>query len=112
MEVESQQGLGSKFYFEIKLEKFKSPSNISGTNHLSNERIAGLRVLVAEDNPMNQLLIKTILEKEGADYQLVNNGLELLKVLEKNQFDVILMDIQMPVMDGMTATKELRIRGG
>ncbi len=111
IEVESQIGVGSKFYFEIKLEKYKSPSHVSGTNHLSNERIAGLKILVAEDNPMNQLLIKTILEKESADYQLVNNGLELLKVLEKENFDVVLMDIQMPVMDGVKATEELRKRG-
>ena len=109
--LESQQGIGSKFSFEIKLEKYTSQSKISEVESFQSEKIADLKVLVAEDNSMNQLLIKTILEKEGAVFKLVNNGLELLNALENSQFDMILMDIQMPLMDGLTTVLELRKRG-
>jgi CheY-like chemotaxis protein/HPt (histidine-containing phosphotransfer) domain-containing protein len=67
-----------------------------------------LRLLVAEDNEINQKLVTSILNRLGYRAEIANNGLEALKILHEKPFDVVLMDVQMPEMDGETAT--LRIR--
>jgi len=69
-----------------------------------------LRVLVAEDHPVNQAVIGAILSLQDYDYKIVDNGLEVLQSLAQEAFDVILMDIQMAEMDGYQATKEIRSR--
>jgi PAS domain S-box-containing protein len=75
-------------------------------------RLAGLRVLVVEDNPINQQVARELLQREGAQVTLADNGaLGVQAVLEASPlFDVVLMDVQMPVMDGYTATRALRER--
>ena len=72
-----------------------------------------VEVLVVEDNKMNQMLLKKILKKRGIRVNIANNGQEAVNFVlqEKQEFDLILMDIQMPVMDGFTATKLLRDAG-
>jgi CheY-like chemotaxis protein len=67
-----------------------------------------LRVLVAEDNSINQLLIKTMLEKAGHQVELSNNGLEALDAVMRTDFDLVMMDVNMPEMDGLTATQRIR----
>ncbi len=69
-----------------------------------------LRMLVVEDNSVNQFLARTILEKNGHTVTLAANGQEALDILETEHFDVILMDVQMPVMDGFEATAHIRER--
>ena len=69
---------------------------------------SSLHILVAEDNPINQLLIVKLLQKMGHIPLLVANGREALEVLERERFDLVLMDVQMPEMDGFSATKEIR----
>jgi CheY-like chemotaxis protein len=69
---------------------------------------ASLRVLVVEDNSVNQLLLVRLLEKRGHDVQVVVNGLEALQALKKETFDLVLMDVQMPEMGGMEATVAIR----
>jgi two-component system, sensor histidine kinase and response regulator len=69
-----------------------------------------LNVLLAEDNPVNQKLAKRLLEKRNHAVTVVANGQEALDLLEKNSYDLVLMDMQMPVMDGFEATKLLRQR--
>lgn len=68
----------------------------------------GLRVLIAEDNPINATLIKLYLDKIGCDWILAKDGIEALMQFEKDHFDAILMDCQMPGMDGYEATKQIR----
>ncbi len=70
--------------------------------------IRGLKVLVAEDNVVNQKMISRLLEKKGFAVRIVEDGVEVLETLEKEKFDVILMDMQMPVMDGIEATQKIR----
>ena len=67
-------------------------------------------VLLVEDNQINQLVAKTILTKLGFDIQIANNGQEAVDILEKQEFAIVLMDYQMPVMDGLEATRVIRLR--
>lgn len=66
------------------------------------------QILVVEDNPINQQILLLMLEKLGYVGEFVGNGLEAINLLAKKSFDIIFMDIQMPVMDGLTATKNIR----
>ncbi len=70
-------------------------------------RILG-RVLVAEDNPVNQFVARNMLESMGCEMDIVSNGEEALQAIRRANYDIVLMDCQMPVMDGFTATREIR----
>jgi CheY-like chemotaxis protein len=67
-----------------------------------------LRILIAEDNPVNQLLISRLLEKRGHAIKVAGNGRLALESLQEAAYDLVLMDVQMPEMDGMEATRLLR----
>ncbi|MCF0216877.1 MAG: response regulator [Fibrobacteraceae bacterium] len=69
------------------------------------------KILLVEDNQMNQELAVSLLNSVGLTTMIANNGKEALELIDKNKFDLVLMDIQMPVMDGLTATKEIRDHG-
>ena len=76
--------------------------------HDAREPSSSLRILLAEDNPVNQRLASRLLEKRGHSVMVAENGLEALAALEKESFDLVLMDMQMPVMDGFEATAAIR----
>jgi len=69
-----------------------------------------LRIILAEDNPINQAVVVRILEKMGHQLEIAHNGQQALATLESGAFDLIFMDVQMPVMDGLTATRAIRER--
>ncbi len=80
--------------------------------HPTVERVGPVHVLVAEDNPVNQRMMIKMLEKLGCHVDTVNNGREAVDRLERCTYDLVLMDCQMPEMDGYTATEEIRKRNG
>ncbi|ABM96851.1 ATP-binding protein [Methylibium petroleiphilum] len=72
--------------------------------------LRGLRVLIAEDNQVNQVVFQAMLAQAEADCSIARNGQEALDALAEHKFDVVLMDVQMPVLDGISAVRELRAR--
>jgi CheY-like chemotaxis protein len=77
---------------------------------LKTEKKLSLNILLAEDNPINQKLAVSLLEKQGWKVTIANNGKEAVDLIEKDNFDLVLMDVQMPEMDGVEATKIIRER--
>lgn len=107
--VTSEQGKGSTFWFNLVLDH---DTNINiKTNHISpnlkNEN-SGYKILVAEDNPVNQQFAKALLKKLNYDADIVANGELAVQALDQKHYDLILMDCQMPVLDGYEATKKIR----
>ena len=80
------------------------------TRHTLREDKHRSRILLAEDNAVNQTLAVRLLEKRGYSVMVTGNGAEAFEAFEKHQFDVVLMDIQMPVMDGFEATAAIRAK--
>ena len=107
--VESTLGEGSTFWFTIRC-KLGEPTYGAGTDQESQatDAIGALRILVAEDNHVNQMLITALLGKAGHHAEVVANGLEAVQAVQATPYDLVLMDVQMPEMDGLTATKEIR----
>ncbi len=111
--VESELGKGSTFYcttvFNLApTDATYQKDNASYEDYTSKPLIKDAHVLLAEDNEINQLVAQEILESAGFTLDIANNGQEALDLLEKNEYDAVLMDIQMPVMDGYSATQKIR----
>lgn len=105
----SEKGRGSKFWVQLMGEgKMEAPAAKAAQKREGLIKLKKLEVLVAEDNKVNQLIVKTFLEKEGHQITVVENGQEALDACHQKRFDMILMDIQMPVMDGLTAIQKIR----
>ena len=107
--IDSEPGRGSTFFFSVALGigQGLSPAALAAG---MNESRAALDVLVVEDNPVNQQLAIRLLEKWGHRATLAADGQVALDALEERRFDVVLMDVQMPVMGGIEATREIRRR--
>ena len=112
--VESDLGRGSTFYFTA---RFGVPgageaaeASEGAQAQVTRELCSGLRILLAEDNVVNQKLVVRLLEKQGSAVVVANNGREALERLDRESFDLVLMDVQMPEMDGFEATAAIRGR--
>ncbi|HEX5377972.1 MAG TPA: ATP-binding protein, partial [Phenylobacterium sp.] len=114
IEVRSAEGAGSVFTVRLPLERRPAddPAWVREDRLAAPEvrDASGLRILAAEDNPMNRLVLKTLLAQVGLEVECVNNGREAVDAWAQGGWDAILMDVQMPVMDGPAATREIRDR--
>ncbi|MGH9667006.1 MAG: response regulator, partial [Bryobacteraceae bacterium] len=109
----SEPGRGSTFSFAADFGLAKAPVETeagAGALTVPAGRLRCLRVLVAEDNSMNQEVVLTLLRREGHAATLAQNGREALDLLETDSFDIVLMDVQMPELDGLSATAAIRER--
>ena len=114
--VESQTGMGSTFHFTIEVQPTLSAPIDTGRSAFSTKAVSHgdldqpLRILLAEDNMINQRVALRMLAKLGLRGDVACNGYEVLQALERQSYDVVLMDVQMPGMDGLETTKAIRQR--
>jgi CheY-like chemotaxis protein len=106
--VQSTPSEGSTFAVYLPLERLEGEVSDDGADLAPPLDIAGCRVLVAEDHPTNQKVVELILESVGVVPTIVENGQLALDLLQAERFDVVLMDMQMPELDGLSATAMLR----
>ena len=108
--LNSAPGVGSEFFIDIEY-RIPDASEIDGQVFLADHEpviLSQMKVLIAEDNVMNQQLIKHLMKTWNLNCTLVNNGAEAIEMLRKEEFSIVLMDIQMPEMDGYVATGIIR----
>ncbi|MEO7814876.1 MAG: PAS domain S-box protein [Sphingomicrobium sp.] len=104
----SKPGSGSTFWFELELDEATAEPVRARPMRVAIKPARALQVLVAEDNPVNQLLVSALLRRQGHVPTCVDDGLKAVDAAIAGHFDCILMDMQMPVMDGITATRTIR----
>lgn len=112
IQLDSELGKGSKFWFDLVLEVSTNEiTGVAGETVLSEDEYNSLenrQVLVVEDNKINQMITRKILEKRKIVCQVADNGMDAIKMVQENDFDVVLMDIHMPGISGIEATQEIR----
>ncbi len=113
--LESEEGKGSSFMFSVVLKKQTASQIEQGAEGTENhdegevaDKLKGAKILLVEDNELNQELAQDILSHHGMEFVAVWNGEEAIEMLKKHEFDGVLMDCQMPIMDGCTATRIIR----
>jgi signal transduction histidine kinase/ActR/RegA family two-component response regulator len=110
LHVKSEKGKGSQFYFDIALPLYKSQQvNTKQEEILTVENLKSFKVLVAEDNKVNMMVAKKVMQRWGIQVTEAENGLIAYEKCKEQDFDLVLIDLEMPVMDGRTAVKKINM---
>ena len=110
LDCESEPGGGSSFILTIPFQAAEAPAATTLVDIASgDDDQARIRVLLADDHPVNRKVVEMILAQVDVELTSVENGAEAVQACRDGDFDIILMDMQMPVMDGLTATREIRL---
>jgi CheY-like chemotaxis protein len=107
--VESEEGKGAKFFFTWTAQLSKETKLPVAESHIENNTVNSISILIADDDPTNQTVLKLLLKKLGfSNVTVVNDGLECVEIFETQNFDLVFMDFQMPNMGGLEATEIIR----
>lgn len=113
IQVESEVNNGTKFWFDVEYKEVVKASLLEIDTKVERQlSLDGVRLLVVDDNEMNLLVIQQFFDKWNIEYQEARNGKEAIAKIEEDDFDLVLMDLRMPVMDGYTAVRKIREKGG
>ena len=108
--LESKVNEGTKFFFNLDFEKsdLKTISSIETSEIISHENLKGKTVLLVEDNKINQMITKKMVENKGMICTIIDNGEDSIVAMQDNKFDIVLMDVHLPGINGTEATAEIR----
>jgi len=106
--VETEEGKGTRFYFELKLKKSNEVETKKKDPKSIDYNFKAVKILLVEDNAINRFYAETILTQKKAVVSIAVNGREAVEKVQSENFDIILMDMQMPVLNGLDATQEIR----
>lgn len=106
--VEKKEGPGTTFVFTVLLKNRQEPEHANSCEPKETSDTDPLNILIAEDNEINQIVLRKMLEKQGHRVTVVTNGHDVLRAAENTTYDIIFMDVQMPGMNGLETTRKLR----
>lgn len=111
--VESEEGKGSVFWFELPCNAVENQEEMEqqAARSYEDEKIPAQNILLADDNELNQMIVKRMLENRGHNISVARNGEEAVMMVRQNPYDMILMDINMPFVDGIEATRQIKKMG-
>ncbi len=109
LQVRSNEKMGSEFFFTINVTKdLSAPAQMNTVNINQRQSLKGIKILVAEDNQVNMLILRNFLNKWDAHHIETTNGQEALDQFQKETFDIVLLDLEMPIMDGYSAVNAIK----